>query len=134
MKVTRDVVADLWPLYADGTASADTGALVEEYLRQDPEWSATLSRAAGAPIADLAPPTIQPDQETHVLNQIKRRLRRIHMLLMFAMIFTMFSVGRVIADTTWTASPRNFIVTATIAGVFWAAYLTALFRIRGVGP
>ena len=36
MTVTKDVIADLMPLYLAGEASADTRLLVEEYLRANP--------------------------------------------------------------------------------------------------
>ncbi len=47
MKVTRDVVKDLLAVYAAGEASADTGALVEEWLRSDPELAGQAARADG---------------------------------------------------------------------------------------
>ena len=37
MTITRDVVRDLWPLYAANEASPDTRAVVDEFLRNDPE-------------------------------------------------------------------------------------------------
>ncbi|MBM3761958.1 MAG: zf-HC2 domain-containing protein [Acidobacteria bacterium] len=37
MKVTKDVILDLLPLYQEGEVSADSRRLVEEYLSQDPE-------------------------------------------------------------------------------------------------
>ena len=37
MKVTRDVVKDLLPIYLADEASADTRSIVEEWLRTDPE-------------------------------------------------------------------------------------------------
>jgi anti-sigma factor RsiW len=40
MKITRDIVLDLLPLYLAGEASADTRALVEEYVQTDPELRA----------------------------------------------------------------------------------------------
>ena len=45
MKITRDVVSDLWPLYSSGEASADTRVLVDEFLRDDPEFARAGSRA-----------------------------------------------------------------------------------------
>jgi hypothetical protein len=35
-----------------------------------------------------------------------------------------------VSDTSWDVSPRNFIVTASIAAAFWIAYLYSLWRIR----
>src|SRR4029077_7540453 len=42
MNITRDVINDLWPVYAAGEASADTRLLVEEFLRQNPEVAGLL--------------------------------------------------------------------------------------------
>jgi len=42
MKVTRDVIVDLWPVYESGAASADTQALVDGFLKDDPEFARRL--------------------------------------------------------------------------------------------
>ena len=39
MTVTRDVILDLLPLYFAGQVSADTKALVDEFLRTDPDFA-----------------------------------------------------------------------------------------------
>lgn len=39
MRVTRDVIQDLLPLYLAGEVSGDTRTLVEEYLDTDPEFA-----------------------------------------------------------------------------------------------
>jgi hypothetical protein len=49
MEITRSVILDLLPLYQSGEASADTRAIVEEYLRRDP----TLQRL-------IEPPAVEP--------------------------------------------------------------------------
>jgi len=49
-------------------------------------------------------------------------------LLQLALIFSGLAFGRIVADTSWDVSPRNFIVTASIAGVFWVAFLVTLYR------
>ncbi len=43
MTITRDVVTDLLPLYVAGEASADTRAIVEAYIRVDPEVAAQVA-------------------------------------------------------------------------------------------
>ena len=37
MKITRNVILDLLPLYLEGDASPDTQALIEQFLDTDPE-------------------------------------------------------------------------------------------------
>ena len=44
MKVTRDVIYDLLPAYFAGDASPDTRALVDEFLRDDPEFAHMMQR------------------------------------------------------------------------------------------
>jgi anti-sigma factor RsiW len=44
MNVTRDVIYDLLPGYFSGDISPDTKALVDEFLRQDPEFSKMMER------------------------------------------------------------------------------------------
>jgi len=45
MKVTRNVIQDLLPLYLAGEASPDTVALVERYLETDPELAEMAQQA-----------------------------------------------------------------------------------------
>ena len=44
MKVTRDVVYDLLPGYFAGDVSADTRALIDEFLATDPEFARMTAR------------------------------------------------------------------------------------------
>lgn len=48
MNVTRDVIYDLLPGYFSGDISPDTRALVDEFLRQDPEFARMMDRVRGA--------------------------------------------------------------------------------------
>ncbi len=45
-QVTRNVILDLLPLYLAGEASPDTQALVEGYLKTDPELAEMAKRSA----------------------------------------------------------------------------------------
>ncbi|MEM7802211.1 MAG: hypothetical protein AAF633_23665 [Chloroflexota bacterium] len=38
MKITRDVIIDLLPLYLSGEASPDTQSLVQAFFKQDPDF------------------------------------------------------------------------------------------------
>jgi len=44
MKITRDVVYDLLPAYFAGEVSADTRALIDEFLATDPEFARMTAR------------------------------------------------------------------------------------------
>ncbi len=134
MNITKDIITDLWPLYADGTASADTRAMVEEFLRQNSEWAATLQKAAKDAGTPLPAPAVKPDEETRSLNRIKLRFRVMRWMLLLAMVCTCQAFGRIISDTSWDVSPRAFIATAALAGVFWIGFFIAMLRCRKLGP
>ena len=57
LNVTRDVVADLWAVYESGEATADTRALVDEFLANDPAFARTLRAdpRMSAPAPDVMP-------------------------------------------------------------------------------
>ena len=130
LNVTRDVVADLWPLYESGEATADTRALVEEFLKTDPEFATTLRTAAVV----LPPPvSLQPEAKLAALKRTRDLVRGngwLGGLRLFAIVMTIFSFGRIVADTSWDVSPRGFIVDAVFAVMSWTAYVVLINRYR----
>lgn len=88
MNVTADVVRDLLPLYVAGEASADSRALVEAYLRTDPQLAAL---AAALREQESRPPQHQqapPGAERAALATTRSLLRRRSWLLGLALFFT----------------------------------------------
>jgi hypothetical protein len=130
VNITRGVINDLWPVYAAGEAHAETRALVEEFLRQDPEFAAILQGRSEEGLLRQEVPRLSLDQEARAFRKTKKRLHGWDWLLFMAMIFSGFAFGRIISDTSWDVSPVNFIVTAAIAGAFWIAFFTRLVWIR----
>jgi len=133
MNITREVIIDLWPVYTAGEASADTRALVDEFLRDDPELSRLLKESDEAALLKATIPALPPDREVQALNRTKKLLHGWDwslILLLFAMQFSGFAFGRIISDTSWDVSPRNFIITALIAAGFWCAFLIRLWWVR----
>ena len=126
MNVTREVVNDLWPAYAAGDARADTRALVEEFLRQDPEFAGQLQRCSDEHQLRHQIPKRSPLCEAQALQGTQRLLHGADGLRFLAILFSCFAFGRIVSDTSWEVSPRNFIVTSSIAGAFWVAYFTRL--------
>ena len=130
LNVTRDVVADLWPVYESGEASADTCVLIEEFLKTDAEFATTLRTAAGVlpPEVDVRPETkLAALERTRDLVRGKGWLRG---LRLFAIVMTIFSFGRIVADTSWDVSPRGFIIDAVFAVISWTAYVLLINRYR----
>lgn len=128
MNVTRAVILDLWPLYASGDASPETRALVEEFLRGDPDFAGQLRRD---PLAGLAPPVVPPDVEVKALTKARHRLGGYRPLLTLALVFSALAFGRIVSDTSFDVSPKAFIATAIVAAAFWAGFIVSLLRMRG---
>jgi hypothetical protein len=128
--VTRDVIADLYPLYRSGDVSADTQRLVETFLTKDPEFAREMHENGQISVPACAVPVLSPDHELKTLARLKRRLFGPIWLMQLAILFSCFAFGRIVADTSWDVSPRNFIITALIAACFWVAFFVRLFRGR----
>jgi anti-sigma-K factor RskA len=128
--VTRDVIADLWPLYVAGEASTDTRALIDAFLREDQEFAQTLTELARERLPNLDAPSLAPDHELKTLARIRRRLVGPRPLLLLAMVFSCMAFGRLVSDTSFDVSPRAFIATAVVAACFWAAFLVRLVKGR----
>jgi hypothetical protein len=128
MTITRSIILDLWPAYASGEASQDTCALVDAFLRDDPEFARQLRQD---PLGPLESPTPPPDLEMRALTKARRRLGGFRPLLFFAILFSCMAFGRIVSDTSFDASPRPFIIVASIALAFWIAFFVSLIRMRG---
>jgi anti-sigma factor RsiW len=119
MRITRDVVSDLWPLYQSGEASPDTRALVDEFLSGEPEFARLLREDESAKLLAASTVAPAPDHETKTLNRVRRAMLKKDWPLFFAML---------LSDTSFDVSPRRFIATAAVAGVFWLWFLVSLVR------
>ena len=130
MKLTHDVISDLWPVYEAGEASADTRALVEEYLAQNPEFAATLRAGLKLPGMEAQ---MSHDAETLALKRTRDLVKGsswLRAIRLSALLMSGFAFGKIIQDTTWTNSPRGFIVDAVMAVIAWIAYVPLLTRER----
>ena len=130
MKITRAVVTDLWPLYDAGEASADTRALIDEYLSADPEFGRMLREQIALPRVEVP---MSKDTQIEALRRTRDLVRGrswLRAVRLMALVFTIFALMRVMSDTTWTVSPRPFIGNAVLAVICWTVYCVALARAR----
>ena len=74
MKITRDVITDLLPVYLAGEASQDTHDLVETFLRENPEF-AKLVEEQEAPLPE-SQIKISKDAEMQILTATRTLLRK----------------------------------------------------------
>ena len=132
MKITRDVVSDLWPLYESGEASADTRALVEAFLAADPSYAATLRDAAAValPAPDAAMPAAGETRALKRTRDLVHGRSWLRGVRLFALAMTVFALKRLVQETAWTVPPTRFIAEAVLAAGAWAFYSAVLVRQR----
>jgi anti-sigma factor RsiW len=124
MNITRNVVEDLLTLYLAGEANADTRALVEEWLKTDPEMARRVERARSTPLPPVAVPP--PTVEKRALDRTRRRWRLRSIVLGVAIYVTTLPLtvtfnssgfrGLLIED--WSER----IVLVVIAAALWWVY------------
>ena len=126
MTVTREVIRDLWPVYAAGEASGDTRRLVDEFFAQDPAFARTL-QAEAEPIGETGKIAAEPielpaNHEARTLDRVKARLRRRSPFRILALGFTGLTIVRLIEQTSFTTSPVEVIGLAIAAVITWALH------------
>jgi len=138
MNVTRDVVIDLLPIYQAGEASADTRALVEEYLKGDEEL-ARYVRSKPPELTAPPAPALPPDTELVALRRTRRLLALQRWVFALAIFFTSISLAtRVSFDDgghltqvrpLFLEEPRLWPPLA-LSAVLWIAYVILRRRMR----
>ena len=139
MKIDRDVILDLLPVYLSGEASAATKELVEEYLKQDPDLARRV-RAQGAE-SFPKPAPLPPELELRSLIRTRRLLGLQKWLFALAITFTAISLATKIEFNDGRISsirllifdyPRQFGITLVLAIGCWVAYRAIRRRLRSM--
>ena len=136
MNVSRDVVKDLIPIYLAGDASADSRALVESYLKTDPELAGDVTAARGASLGLPATPT--PTAEKQTLDATRQLLKNRTSTLVVAMIFTVLPLTFAFHGTTVTFflirdAPAIGIAWWVTAAIMWAWHVSIRRRLHVSG-
>jgi hypothetical protein len=125
MNITKNVITDLYPLYAENECSADTRALVEEYLRANPADAEEFRRIA---VMSLPPARLAPAQldEAMALRKARRAVRFRGTVMGFAIFFSLcpFSVSHSPGQTHWLflEAPLVALLYGTIGVALWFVY------------
>jgi len=140
MKIEREVILDLLPVYLSGEASTATRALVEEHLRQDPELARWV-REQGAEALPKAGPAPPPELELRSLVRTRRLLGVQKWLFALAISCTAiaFALKITFQDSRITEirfvildRPLELGIVLAIAIVFWAGYYAVGRRLRSM--
>ena len=74
MKVTRDVILDLLPMYMANEVSADARALVEKYLESDPELAEAAKQSSSVELPEDFPIPLTWEDKMQAYKEAKRLL------------------------------------------------------------
>ena len=135
MKVTRDVMNDLLPVYFSGEASTDTRTLMEEYFRENPEFE-RMARGAARPLDALrAVTTIAPEaeKEKRDLKKVHKEMWRRKVVFGMALFFTLAPLAFVYSKghITWMMfrnEPWDAGFYWTFGAFLWIVYFARLSR------
>jgi len=72
MEITRNVILDLLPLYLAGEVSADTRALVENYLETAPELAKVAKQSAAMELPGDIPIPLTKEDEMEAYRKAKK--------------------------------------------------------------
>jgi hypothetical protein len=125
MNVTKEIIGDLFPLYAANECSADSRALVEQYLRDNPAQAEELRCIMNSTLPGTGPSPAGLD-EVRSLREARRRVRRQSWLMGFAIFFSLvpFSFLSTGERTYWLLIdyPRTALIYGVVGVGCWIAY------------
>jgi hypothetical protein len=140
MNVTRDVIADLLPVYLAGEASADTRTLIEEYLRAHPDLAGDLRERTErtAELLSANEVSLSAGHEKSTLERIRRFNRKRTYLLALALACTLVPLSFAFVDgqVNWIMlrdQPKTAVSFWIAATVCWSAYYLTGRRLRTQG-
>ena len=91
MEVTRDVILDLMPLYIADEASADTCALVEEYLEIDADLAKIAEQLRGMELSKDIPVPLTKENQMEAYKETKRLISQRIIILAFVIVVVVIS-------------------------------------------
>ncbi len=135
MKITRDVVQDLLTVYLSGEATADTRALVEEWLKSDPDLARQVDEARRADLPPVTPPAASVEQRAFARTKRGLRLRAIMLgvaiyvsTLPLTVTFNRHGFQGLMIQDWW----ERILLLAIAAGL-WVAYFRMSRRLHRSG-
>jgi len=104
LEVTRDVVADLWPLYESGEASVDTRSLVDAFLSEDRPFASKLAESQKGP-RGMPAVRLSPDAERRLLDDARQRAQTKMILIGGAIAVAGFVMLAIVALGAFLMAP-----------------------------
>ena len=137
MTITRNVILDLLPLYLANEASADTRALVEEFLAADPQLTKLVEQSQSTTFDFEVPIPLAKEHEMKTFEKTRFLLLQQKLFLALAVATTLFLVAFRFDETgvtwLWAATPGMGWAMLSAAALFWIAFLNANWMMNREG-
>jgi hypothetical protein len=139
MNVTREVILDLIPVYLAGDASPATRALIDEYLRQDPELAQRVRTLSVDSLAAIKQPPLSSDIELRSLRRARALIGWQKWLFGLAITFTALSFSNEFSTESGHLREFHFLIRdypaqfgtfAALALICWVSYYIIRRRLR----
>lgn len=134
MKISRDVIVDLLPLYLANEASEDTRALVEQFLVDDPALAKLVEQSKQTQWHEEVPVPLNKEHEMNTFEKTKQLLFQQKLFLALAVATTLFFIAfRFDANGVewlWANSPQLGGAIFIVAGLFWTAFLNVAYLLN----
>jgi hypothetical protein len=139
MNVTREVILDLIPVYLAGEASPATCALIDEYLRQDPELAQRVHTLAADSLATITRPPLSSDVELRSLHRARALIGWQKWLFGLGITFTALSLSNEFSFEEGHLREFHFLIRdypaqfgafAALAVICWISYYTVRRHLR----
>jgi hypothetical protein len=92
MKITKNVILDLLPLYAAKEVSADTRALVEKYLKTDPDLANVAKQLEGMEKPEDIPVPLSQEDKMKAYKRA-RRLKLLYTIIIAGVISIILTIA-----------------------------------------
>ena len=126
MKINRDVILDLLPLYLANEASEATRELVEQFLADDPALAKLVEQTKQNQWDEEVPIPLNKEHEMKSFEKTKQLLFQQKLFLALAVATTLLIVAfRFDSDGVewlWINSPGAAWAVVIVSGIFWTAY------------
>ncbi len=142
MEITRNVIQDLLPLYLAGEASAETQALVEEFLSRDATLAAEVERLKSDSLKQIltggTAMSLPQDHEAQTLARTRSELAHRSWNLGLAIAFTIFPFSTIFngGHIQWmlVRDIPSLAMASWAAGLgFWVGFIIHSRRLRSTG-
>ena len=134
MKISRDVILDLLPLYLAGEASEDTRLLIEQFLVDDPAFAKLVEQAKVDKWNGEIPVPLKKEDEMKSFEKTKFLLMQQKLFLGLAigstLLLAAFRFDESGVEWLWINSPAAGWVILTVAAIFWIAFANVNWQLN----